>query len=346
MLRYLTAGESHGEAITAILEGMPAGLKVDAGIINKELKRRQQGFGRGKRMQIENDKASIVSGLKNGVTLGSPITLFVQNKDFSIEKLQKVVCPRPGHADLAGLLKYGFNDIREVLERASARSTVATVGIGAICKIFLGNFGIKIASSVLSVGGLTGKQGMINKISEAIKKKDTVGGIFEVVARNVPVGLGSYTHPDRRLDGRIAQNIISIPGIKAVEIGLGFGYAKSFGSQVHDAIYYNKEKGYFRKTNHAGGIEGGVSNGEDIIIRACMKPICTLINPLDSVNINTKKSHPAAVERSDTCVVEAAGVVAESAVAFVLTDAFLEKFGGDALTDIKANYNIYMKRIS
>jgi len=346
MLRYLTAGESHGKAIIAILEGMPAGLKVDAGIINKELKRRQQGFGRGKRMQIENDKAAIVSGLKSGVTLGSPITLCVENKDFSIEKLQKVVCPRPGHADLAGLLKYGFNDIREVLERASARSTVALVGIGAVCKIFLGNFGIKIASSVLSVAGLAGKQGMINKITEAIRKKDTVGGIFEVIAGNVPVGLGSYAHPDRRLDGRLAQNIMSIPGIKGVEIGLGFGYARSFGSQVHDAVYYSKEKGYFRKTNHAGGIEGGVSNGEDIIIRACMKPISTLINPLGSVNINTKKSHPAAVQRSDTCVVEAAGVVAESAVAFILADAFLEKFGADSLLDIKANFKAYIKRIS
>lgn len=346
MLRYLSAGESHGKAIVTILEGMPAGLKLDAMRINKELKRRQSGFGRGKRMQIENDKAEIISGIKSAKTLGSPIALCIRNKDSSIERLKKVCCPRPGHADLAGLLKYGFTDIREVLERASARSTVATVGIGAICKILLEQFKIKLSSKVLCVGGQTQEKAMKSKIIEAIKKNDTVGGIFEVVVKGVPVGLGSYTHPDNRLDGRLAQNIMSIPGIKAVEVGLGCGYGVCFGSEVHDEIYYSKNRGYYRKTNNAGGIEGGVSNGEDIVLRVCMKPISTLMDPLSSVNINTKKTAKAAIERSDTCVVGAAGVVAESAAAFVLARAFLEKFGSDSLSDIKESYKNYLKRIS
>lgn len=345
MLRYLTAGESHGKAILAILEGLPCGLKVDLAVINQELKRRQEGFGRSRRMQIEKDRAQIISGLRNGLTIGSPIALLIQNKDFSIEKLKKLVCPRPGHADLAGLLKYGFSDIRDVLERASARSTVATVGIGAICKLFLSEFAMKISSRVLSIGGQNSQTAMLEKISEAIKLKDTVGGILEVIAKGVPVGLGSYAQPDRRLDGRLAQSIMSIPGIKGVEIGLGFGYAKNFGSRVHDAIYYNKNKGYFRKTNNAGGIEGGISNGQELIVRACMKPISTLLNPLESVNIVTKKSSRAAVERSDICVVRAAGVIAESSCAYVLADAFLEKFGSDSIKDIKETYKNYLKRI-
>ena len=346
MLRYLTAGESHGKAQIAILEGIPAGLKLDTAEINRQLKRRQSGFGRGKRMQIENDRAEIISGLKNMITLGSPITLVIKNKDASIEKLHKVICPRPGHADLAGLLKYGFSDIREVLERASARGTVSTVAMGAVCKIFLKEFGIKISSKVLSVGGETSQERLIKKITEAINKKDTLGGIFEVRARGVPVGLGSYVQPDRRLDTVLSGAIMSIPGIKAVEIGLGFGYADKFGSEVHDAIYYLKNKGYFRKTNNAGGIEGGISNGQDIVLRACMKPISTLREPLDSVNIISKKSAKASIERSDVCVVEAAGVVAESACAFILTGAFLEKFGSDSLLDIKQTYKNYLKRIS
>ncbi len=345
MLRCLTAGESHGKAIVAILEGMPAGLKIDLLKVNQELKRRQAGFGRGKRMKIENDRAEIFSGLKNNLTLGSPLTLLIKNKDFSIEKLHRVLCPRPGHADLAGLLKYGFTDIREVLERASARSTVATVGIGALCKIFLNEFKVHISSTVLSIGGENTSSAMRYKISEAINLKDTVGGVFEVRAKGLPVGLGSYVQADKRLDGRLAQAIISIPGIKAFEVGLGSGYAVSFGSEVHDEIYYVKGKGYMRKTNNAGGIEGGISNGEDLVLRACMKPICTLMDPLDSINIYTNKYSKAAVERSDTCVVEAAGVVAESACAFVLADAILDKFGSDSLKDIKANYKNYLKRI-
>lgn len=345
MLRYLTAGESHGKGLIAILEGMPAGLKVEAAKINQELKRRQSGFGRGKRMQIEKDVAQVVSGLKAGLTLGSPIALLIQNRDASIEKLHKVLCPRPGHADLAGLLKYGFSDIRSVLERASARSTVATVGIGAICKILLRVFGVSVSSRVLSIGGESAKEAMKEKIIEAMDKKDTVGGILEVVAKGVPVGLGSYVQPDRRLDARLAQAVISIPGIKAVEFGLGLGYGVSFGSEVHDAIHYSKTKGFYRQTNNAGGIEGGISNGEDIILRACMKPICTLLDPLNSVNISSKKNSRAAVERSDICVVEAAGVVAESAVAFVLADALLEKFGSDNLSDIRSSYQHYLARV-
>jgi len=346
MLRYLTAGESHGKAIVAIMEGFPAGLKVDVAGLNKELKRRQSGFGRGKRMQIENDRVEITSGLKNNLTLGSPITLLVKNKDASIENLHKVMAARPGHADLAGLLKYGFTDIREVLERASARSTAATVALGALSKELLSEFGITIISRVLSVGGESTAKGITAKITEAIKNKDTVGGVFEVIAKKVPVGLGSYVQADRRLDSRMAASIMSIPGIKSFEVGLGLGYSVSFGSEVHDAIYFNKGKGYSRRTNNAGGIEGGVSNGQEIVLRACMKPIATLMNPLESVNILTKKPAKAAIERSDVCVVESAGVVAESACALVLADAFLEKFGSDSLADIKKNYANYRDRIA
>ncbi len=345
MLRYLTAGESHGQAQVAILEGIPAGLKIDSARINLELKRRQQGIGRGKRMQIEKDKVEILSGLKKGITLGSPLALLIENKDSSIEKLPKVTYPRPGHADLAGLLKYGFSDVRNVLERASARETVSRVGIGAICKMFLEEFKIRISSKVLSISGESVRLAMIKKITGAKENKDTVGGIFEVEVKGAPCGLGSYVHPDRRLDGRIAQAVMSIPGVKGVEIGLGFGYADKFGSQCHDAIYYTKSKGYFRRTNNAGGIEGGISNGENIIIRACMKPISTLLEPLDSVNVITKRPSKASVQRSDICVVESAGVIAESVLAYVLADAFLEKFGSDSLLDIKNNFRNYLKRM-
>lgn len=346
MLRYLTAGESHGKALVAILEGMPAGLKIDSAFINQELKRRQEGFGRGKRMQIEKDKARIISGLKKSITLGSPIALLIENKDFSIERLPKVTSPRPGHGDLAGLLKYGFTDIRCVLERASARETASRVGIGALCKILLDEFRIKISSQVLSIGGEGMDSKMIEKIMEAVRNKDTVGGIFEVTAKGVPCGLGSYAQADRRLGARMSAGIMSIPGVKGAGIGLGFGYADRFGSQCHDAIYYTKEKGYFRKTNNAGGIEGGVSNGEDIVIRGCMKPISTLLKPLDSVNVITKRPAKATVQRSDICVVQSAGVVAESMCAYVLADALLEKFGQDNLSDIKKAYQGYLKRIA
>jgi chorismate synthase len=345
MLRFLTAGESHGKAIVAILEGLPAGLKIDLAKINAQLKRRQAGFGRGKRMQIENDRAQIFSGVKGNITLGSPLTILITNKDSGIERLHKVLCPRPGHADLSGFLKYGFTDIREVLERASARSTAATVGVGALCRILLNEFNIRISSRVLSIAGESSLKGMQGKIREAIAGKDTVGGVFEVRVSGAPAGLGSYVQPDRRLDARLAQAVISIPGIKAMEIGLGFGYAVSPGSEVHDEIFYSKNKGYFRKTNNAGGIEGGISNGEDIILRACMKPICTVMDPLASVNVKSKRASRAATERSDICVVEAAGVVAESGCAFVLADALLEKFGSDNIKDIKASFLTYLSRI-
>lgn len=345
MLRYLTAGESHGKAIIAILEGMPAGLAIDQTFINKELKRRQAGFGRGARMLIETDCVEIISGLRRNKTLASPITLLIRNKDQSIEKLHSVLCPRPGHADLAGMSKYGFDDIRDVLERASARSTAATVAVGAVCKIFLEEFKIKLSSRAVCIGGESSKGQMVERISEAIRDKDTVGGIFEVIATGVPAGLGSYAQPDRRLNSRLSAAIMSIPGIKALEIGLGFGYAQCFGSEVHDAVYYSRGRGYNRQTNNAGGIEGGISNGEEIVLRACMKPISTLLEPLDSVNIKTKRPAKAAVERTDTCVVQAAGVVAESVCAYILADAMLEKFGQDALIDIKAAYKHYLKRI-
>ncbi len=345
MLRYLTAGESHGKALTVILEGMPAGLKIDASGIDKELRRRQKGYGRGKRMNIEKDQAQILSGLKRNLSLGSPIAITIKNRDSSIEKLHSVTCPRPGHADLAGLLKYGFADIRNVLERASARQTAASVAIGAVCKILLREFNINITSQVLTVAGETTRSGMRAIIDEAKKNKDTVGGIFGVVASNVIPGLGSYVQSDRRLDARICSAIMSIPGIKGIEIGLGFGYAEEPGSSVHDAIYHSKAKGYFRKTNYAGGIEGGISNGEDITVFGCMKPISTLLNPLDSVNIKTKKKAKANTERSDICVVEAAGVVAEAVVAIELAKAFLDKFGSDNLQDINISYQNYRKRI-
>ncbi|MDD2703564.1 MAG: chorismate synthase [Candidatus Omnitrophica bacterium] len=344
-MRYLTAGESHGKAILAILEGMPAGLTVDVNIINEELRRRQSGFGRGKRMRIEKDRAEVISGLKGNVTLGSPITLLTWNKDFSIEKLHKVICPRGGHADLAGFLKYGFTDVREVLERASARSTAATVAVGAMCKLFLNVFGINIYSRVVEVGGEVSREGITEKINSAMRKKDTLGGLFEVIAKGVPVGLGSYVQPDRRIDARLAAAFISIPGIKSIEFGLGIGYASRFGSQAHDAVYHSRSKGYFRKTNNAGGIEGGITNGEDLVLRACMKPISTLMDPLDSVNVVTKRPARAAVERSDICVVESAGVVAESVCAYVLADALLEKFGSDNLEDIKVCYKHYLNRV-
>ncbi|MCX7926733.1 MAG: chorismate synthase [Candidatus Omnitrophica bacterium] len=345
MLRYLTAGESHGKGLIAILEGLPAGLRIDVDFINAELRRRQMGFGRGARMKIEHDTAEIFSGLKAQKTLASPIAMIIHNKDFSIETLHPVFCPRPGHADLAGYLKYGFSDIRECLERASARSTAATVAIGAVCKLLLKEFNISINSTVTSIGGATSLKERIEKIKQAMQRNDTVGGTFQICCHNVPAGLGSYVHPDRRLDGRLAGALMAIPGIKAVEIGLGFGYAKRFGSQVHDAIYYNKKKGYFRLTNNAGGIEGGISNGEDIHLSCCMKPIATLMNPLNSVNVSTNKPAKAATERSDVCAVQSAGVVAESVVAFVLADALLEKFGADVLSDIKKAYQFYLRRI-
>jgi len=346
MLRYLSAGESHGKCLVAIVEGMPAGVKVDRSAINKELSRRQQGYGRGKRMLIEKDKVEILTGVRKNVTMGSPITLKIDNRDYKIEKnLPIIVSPRPAHADLAGYLKYGFKDIRNVLERASARETAIRVAVGALTKLFLKEFKVNVSSKVITVGGETKPKSIKAVIDEAKNGKDTIGGIFELTAKNVPVGLGSHVHYDRRLDARIAMNLMSIPGVKAVEFGLGFGYALGFGSQVHDSIYYSKQRGFSRSTNNAGGIEGGITNGEPITVSCCMKPIATLVNPLDSVKVTTKKAAKANVQRSDTCVVEAAGVVGESMVAFELAAAMLEKFGGDSIKETKRNLRGYLENL-
>ncbi len=346
MLRFLSAGESHGEALVGILEGMPAGLKIEIAKINAELKRRQQGYGRGPRMKIESDKARVLSGLRKSVTIGSPIAVLINNKDNSIDKQGPVSSPRPGHADLAGVLKYGFNDARSVLERASARETAIRVAIGAICKTFLNKFKIDITSRVLLVGGEFLTKDIKKKIDLAKRQKDTLGGILEVKAINVPAGFGSYVQWDRRLNAQLALACMSVPGIKSVEFGLGSGFAYKFGSDVHDAIYYEKGKGFYRKTNNAGGLEGGMSNGEDIIIRCCMKPITTLGNPLDSVNLGSKKKTKASVQRADICAIEAAGVVAEGMVSFALTESMLEKFGQDNMQDILKSFATYVKRIS
>jgi len=343
MLKFLTAGESHGKSLIAILDGLPAGLKVDEARINNELKRRQSGYGRGPRMKIEKDKVEILSGLRKGLTLGGPIALKIENKDFSIEKLPSVTAPRPGHADLAGALKYDFSDIRNVLERASARETASRVAAGAVCKIFLKEFNIDIASRVIMIAGETKKEAMRKRIAAAMKEKNTLGGIFEIKVKGLPVGLGSYVQSDRRLDARLAGALMSIPGIKALEFGLGLDYAKRDGSLVQDVILYNKKKGFFRNTNNAGGIEGGISNGEPVIIRCCMKPISSLGSPLDSVDIITRKSTKATIQRADTCVVWAAGIVAEGVVAFELSNAFLEKFGGDSLKETKRNFQAYLR---
>ncbi|MDD5449629.1 MAG: chorismate synthase [Candidatus Omnitrophica bacterium] len=351
MLRYLTAGESHGKCLIAVLEGMVAGLRIDTALINDELRRRQAGRGRGKRMSMESDKANCLSGLRNGVTIGSPIAIMIENRDFSIDRLPAVLCPRPGHADLCGSLKYNFNDARNALERSSARETAARVAVGAVCRIFLSKFDIRVKSRIAMIGGIWGGGGdaegklVIERIDTARKKGDTLGGIFEVVSTGIPAGLGSFSFADRRLDGRIAGSLMSIQAIKGVELGLGFRAAEEYGSGVHDAIYHDTKKGFYRKTNNAGGIEGGVSNGEPIVFRCAMKPISTLARPLDSVNMRTKSPAKASVERSDVCAVESAAVVAEAVLSFELAAAMLEKFGGDSLGETKRNFDGYIKQI-
>lgn len=346
MLRFLTAGESHGRCMVAILEGMPAGLKIDIKEMNLELKRRQLGYGRGDRMKIEGDNVEILSGVRNGLTLGSPIGLYVKNNDFRIDELIPLTNPRPGHADLIGCLKYGHQDIRNVLERASARETVSRVAMGSVCKLFLKESGVRVSSKVIMIGGESQQERMKKKIDQAKANLDTLGGMFVVTAENVPPGLGSYVSSDLRLNARLAQAFMSIPAIKAVEFGLGTEFARLSGSKSHDAIYFSKEKGYFRKTNNAGGIEGGMSNGEPIVARCTMKPIATIGKPLDSVDMATKKPARAAVERYDICAVEAAGVVAESMAAFVLAQAMLEKFGSDSMAEFKRNLKAYLRSLS
>lgn len=367
MLRYLTSGESHGEALLGILEGIPAGLRIDAGYINDELSKRQKGYGRGDRMKIESDKVKILSGVMKNTTIGSPIAVLVYNKDFSIDRMPEVKNPRPGHADLAGMLKYGFQDARPVLERASARETAMRVAIGALCKQFLDYFSINILSHVIMIGGIKANTAelmfsdisrkiinsqlrcvdanaeklMKEKIDIAKSRKDTLGGVFEVRVKGVLPGLGSYVQPDKRMDALLAQNIMSIPSVKAVEIGEGINGAVRFGSDVHDEIFYSSKRGLYRNTNNAGGIEGGMSNGEEIVIRGYAKPISTLMQGLRTVNIVTKKPEKASIERSDVCAVPSAGVIAEAMSAFVITMLFLEKFGGDSILEIKRNYKGY-----
>ena len=338
MLRFISAGESHGQCLVAVLEGLPAGLKVDIDFINQELSRRQEGYGRGQRMQIEKDRARIVSGIKAQKTIGSPVTVMIENRDFKIEELPSISQPRPGHADLAGAIKYGFNDIRCVLERASARETAARVAAGALCKLLLREFSVCVESQVLSVGGESNKNKIKDKIDKAKAQGDTLGGIFEVSAKNVPAGLGSYVHYDRRLDARLAFALMSIPAIKGVEFGIGFAAAGIPGSKVHDQIYYEQKKGFYRKTNRAGGIEGGMSNGELILARCAMKPIATLNRPLDSADIITHKKTKASIQRSDIAAVEAAAVVAEAMLSLVLAEAFLERYGQDDLKRIKKSF--------
>ena len=373
MLRYLTAGESHGVGLTAILEGMPAGLALSPDFIDRELKRRQLGYGRGARMtSIETDRVQILSGVRAGKTLGSPIALQVPNKDTSIDKLPVVTRPRPGHADLAGALKYGQEDVRNILERASARETAARVAVGAVARRLLKEFGISIFSHVVRMGGVEAKleklssaqihkraevsplrcadaraeAAMIRLIDKAKAAGDTLGGAIEVVALNVPVGLGSHVQWDRKLDGRLAAALMSIQAIKAVEIGAGTQVSDLFGSQLHDQIYFSKQKGFYRKTLRCGGIEGGMTIGGSVVTRIHMKPLSTLRKPMMSVDVKTKKPFVATVERSDVSAVPAAGVVGEAVMAFTLADAFLEKFGGDSVAETKRNFKGYLRQVA
>lgn len=351
MLRFLTAGESHGPAEVAILEGIPAGMSLSVDNIQPDLERRRGGLGRGGRGKIETDKVEILSGVRSGKTIGSPIALLIKNLDYVNwqEKTAPVVNPRPGHADLAGSLKYGFDDMRNVLERSSARETVMRVAVGAICKKFLSEFAISIKSRIIQIGNVQWFKPIDYKelekvILEAVKRKDTLGGVIEITSQNVPPGLGSYAQWDKRLDGRLSQILMSIPSVKAVEIGEGIKNASLFGSDVHDEIYYDgKKQKFYRITNRAGGIEGGIANGEDIICRIYLKPLSTLGNPLNTTDIQTKEKTKALIERSDICVVPRAGVISEAAVAFVLADAFLDKFGGDSVVESIRNFEGYMK---
>ncbi len=388
MLRYCTAGESHGEALVGFLSGMPAGLMIDQAFIDRELWRRQQGFGRGGRMKIETDRAHIVSGVRHGKTIGSPIAVLLENKDWKnwqealpVEsgdqaKHKRVASPRPGHADLAGALKYNFPEARYVLERASARESAARVALGAIAKLFLRELKIEVLSHVIAVGKATlggevgweklkalhareevllncadpeAEQRMKAEVDQALRTGDSVGGVFEVVAHNVPPGLGTYAQWDERLDGLLAQAVMSLQAVKAVEIGSGVEAALSLGSAVHDEIGYSKQDrpftGFTRASNHAGGIEGGISNGQDILVRGYLKPISTLRRPLGSVDFATREPVKAAYERSDVCVVPAAGVAAEAMVALTLARCALEKFGGDSIAETCRNFAGYKQQL-
>ena len=393
MLKFSTAGESHGEALIALLSGMPAGVPVEQAFLDRELWRRQQGYGRGGRMKIERDSAHILSGVRHGKTIGSPIALLIANRDWQnwqeslpVEtgdpaKHKPLGAPRPGHADLAGALKYNFKEARYVLERASARESTARVASGAVCKLLLRELGIEVLSHVVTVGAarvdqdnvefhelreLAGRdevllncafpeteQRMKEEVDRALRTGDTVGGVFEVVAHGVPPGLGTYANWDERLDAQLAGAVMSLQAVKAVEIGRGVAGAFSPGSAVQDEIGYQREwseaseafTGFRRKSNRAGGMEGGVSNGQDIVVRGYLKPISTLRRPLESVDFTTREPVKASYERSDVCVVPAAGVAAEAMVAFVLAREALNKFGGDSLTELRRNFEGYRAQL-
>ena len=370
MLKYITAGESHGHYLAAILEGFPSGLMIDLDFINGEMRRRQGGYGRGGRQKIETDGVEIMGGVIKKVTTGAPLGFLLSNKDFKIEEVPELFRPRPGHADLAGSLKYD-QGIRAVMERSSARETSMRVAVGAACKLLLKAFGIEIAAHVVQIGSVLlpeqdmtieeirkgaenssvrcvckkTEKAMIQAIAKVMKSGDSLGGKYEVRATGLPIGLGSYVHFERKLDARLAMILMSQQSAKAVEIGEGVGLAGVPGSEAHDEIFYGKARGYFHKTNHAGGIEGGMTNGADLVVRLTMKPISTLARPLASVNMKTKKMEKADFERSDVCAVPAGSVIGEALVAYTLADAFLEKFGGDSLGEIRRNYEGYLKHI-
>jgi chorismate synthase len=388
MLRYFTSGESHGEALVAFLSGLPAGLAVDQAFVDRELWRRQQGYGRGGRMKIETDRAHFLSGVHHGKTIGSPIAVLLENRDWQnwkeslpVEsgdpaKHKRVASPRPGHADLAGALKYDFTEARYVLERASARESAARVAIGALAKLLLRVLGIEVLSHVIAVGSVSiadreiaweqmeplarkdevmlscadpeSEQRMKDEVDKVLRTGDSVGGVFEVVARNVPPGLGSYVQWDERLDAMLAAAVMSLQAVKGVEIGSGIRGAHSPGSAVHDEIGYQRDSGFSgftRARNNAGGIEGGVSNGQEIRVRGYLKPISTLRRPLQSVDFTTREPVKAAYERSDVCVVPAAGVAGEAMVALTLARCALEKFGGDSVKETKRNFQGYLEQL-
>lgn len=385
-MRYLTAGESHGPQLTMIIEGIPSHLPFSVDKINKQLARRQKGYGRGRRMQIEKDKVNVVGGVRHGETTGAPVALEVINKDWkNWEKImgpepveeenakRRVSRPRPGHADLNGGMKYRHRDLRNILERSSARETTARVSCGAVGRLLLEEFGMQVGGHVVEIGGIRSEKAfdsldelvrvteespvrcidssaeakMIEKIDEAKKEGDTLGGVVEVIIENVPVGLGSHVQWDRKLDARIARAMTSIQAFKGVEIGVGFEAASRPGSEVHDEIAWNQERGYYRSSNRAGGFEGGMTTGMPIVVRGVMKPIPTLYKPLQSVDIDSKESFSASIERSDNCAVPAASVVAENVVAWEVACAFMEKFGGDAVEEMHdnlANYRDHVER--